>query len=53
MMTISNIILNNGYTIPQVGYGLFLVPEYEAQRCVENALEIGYRHIDSASIYPQ
>lgn len=50
-MTTPQLTLNDATTIPQIGYGLFLVPENEAQRCVENALESGYRHLDTASIY--
>lgn len=49
--TIPNIELNNGVTIPQVGYGVFQVPEAETQRAVEQALEAGYRHIDTAAAY--
>lgn len=49
--SIPNIELNNGVTIPQVGFGVFQVPEEETQRAVEQALEIGYRHIDTAAAY--
>jgi 2,5-diketo-D-gluconate reductase A len=37
--------------IPRVGLGVFQVPAYEAQRVVEDALELGYRHIDTAAAY--
>ena len=43
--------LNDGYEIPQLGFGVFLVEEDEAQRVVMDALETGYRHIDTAKIY--
>ena len=43
--------LNNGVTIPQVGFGVFQVPAEETQRIVEEALEAGYRHIDTAAAY--
>ncbi|QDO90202.1 aldo/keto reductase [Ornithinimicrobium ciconiae] len=46
-----NVELNNGVTIPQVGFGVFQVPEGETQRTVEQALEAGYRHIDTAAAY--
>jgi diketogulonate reductase-like aldo/keto reductase len=43
--------LNNGVEIPQVGYGVFQVPENGTQQAVELALESGYRHIDTAAAY--
>lgn len=50
-MTISTLELNDGNTIPQLGYGVFLVPADDAERAVTEALEVGYRHIDTAAIY--
>lgn len=50
-MTPRQIALNDGTQIPQIGFGVFLIPEEETQRAVELALEAGYRHIDTASIY--
>ena len=49
--TIPSIELNNGVTIPQVGFGVFQVPEDQTQQAVEQALEAGYRHIDTAAAY--
>ena len=43
--------LNNGLIIPQLGYGVWKVPNEEAQTAVEQALETGYRLIDTAKIY--
>jgi diketogulonate reductase-like aldo/keto reductase len=43
--------LNNGVKIPQLGFGVFQVPPEETQRIVEDALEAGYRHIDTAAAY--
>ncbi|QCP00514.1 aldo/keto reductase [Arthrobacter sp. 24S4-2] len=43
--------LNNGVQIPQLGFGVFQVPPEETQRIVEDALEAGYRHIDTAAAY--
>ena len=43
--------LNDGTSIPQIGFGVFLVPENQTQEAVEAALEVGYRHIDTAAIY--
>ena len=50
-MTIPTLELNDGNSIPQLGYGVFLVPADEAERAVTEALEAGYRHIDTAAIY--
>ncbi|MGM7679677.1 aldo/keto reductase [Microbacterium sp. A94] len=50
-MTIPTITLNDGFTIPQLGYGVFLVPQEETEKAVSEALEVGYRHIDTAAIY--
>ena len=48
---VPNVRLNNGVTIPQLGFGVFQVPPDETQRIVEDALEVGYRHIDTAAAY--
>jgi 2,5-diketo-D-gluconate reductase A len=45
------VTLNSGHTIPQLGFGVFLVPPDEAEKAVSEALEVGYRHIDTAAIY--
>jgi len=50
-MTIPTLQLNDGNSIPQLGFGVFLVPADEAERAVSEALEAGYRHIDTAAIY--
>lgn len=51
MTAVPNLELNNGVTIPQLGFGVFQVPPAETQRAVEAALEAGYRHIDTAAAY--
>jgi diketogulonate reductase-like aldo/keto reductase len=43
--------LHDGVAIPQLGFGVFLVPPEETQRAVEAALETGYRHVDTAAAY--
>lgn len=43
--------LNDGVQIPQLGLGVFEVPEDDTQRIVEDALAAGYRHIDTAAGY--
>jgi 2,5-diketo-D-gluconate reductase A len=43
--------LNNGVEIPQLGFGVFLVKPEECVEAVSTALEVGYRHIDTAQGY--
>ena len=50
-MTIPRIELNDGTSIPQLGLGVFRVPLPETARVVADALEAGYRHIDTAQMY--
>lgn len=45
------ITLNNGVQIPQLGFGVWQVPDDEAERAVTVALEAGYRSIDTAKLY--
>lgn len=51
MTGIPRIPLNDGTTIPQLGFGVCLIDPAETERIVSVALEAGYRHIDTASIY--
>ena len=51
MSSVPTIALNNGVDIPQLGFGVFLVPPGETEASVTTALETGYRHIDTARIY--
>ncbi|WP_069162194.1 aldo/keto reductase [Nocardia altamirensis] len=48
---IPSIVLNDGNVIPQLGFGVFLVPDDEVFPVVTAALEAGYRSIDTAAIY--
>lgn len=43
--------LNNGVKIPTIGFGVYQIPAKETKKCVLNALEVGYRHIDTARNY--
>lgn len=43
--------LSNGIKMPLMGYGVFQVPPQEAERCVSDALSVGYRLIDTAQAY--
>jgi 2,5-diketo-D-gluconate reductase A len=49
--TIPTIALNDGTTMPQLGYGVFQVPNDQTTAAVATALETGYRSIDTAAIY--
>jgi 2,5-diketo-D-gluconate reductase A len=51
MTQIPNLTLNDGHTIPQLGFGVFQVPPEDTARITEQALEAGYRHIDTAEMY--
>ncbi|RTL67466.1 MAG: aldo/keto reductase [Pseudonocardiaceae bacterium] len=51
MTQVPNIALNDGVEIPQLGFGVFLVPPGETKASVAEALRVGYRHIDTARIY--
>ena len=50
-MDIEYTTLKNGVRMPLLGYGVFLVPPQEAERCVADALSVGYRLIDTAQAY--
>src|SRR3954463_7453326 len=51
MTSVPTITLNDGHSIPQLGFGVFKVDPTETERIVSDALEVGYRHIDTAMIY--
>ena len=50
-MNVPHIALNDGNSIPQLGFGVFKVDPAETERTVSEALEVGYRHIDTAAVY--
>jgi 2,5-diketo-D-gluconate reductase A len=50
-MTVPAISLNDQTTIPQLGFGVFQVPPPKTAEAVAAALEVGYRHIDTAEMY--
>ncbi len=43
--------LNDGYRIPQLGFGVFQIPPAQTAEAVAEALRVGYRHIDTAEMY--
>ena len=51
MTDVPDVSLNDGRTIPQLGFGVFQIDPSETAQAVRNALEIGYRHIDTAEMY--
>ena len=50
-MAVPSIELNDGKMIPQLGFGVFQIPPADTERAVSVALEVGYRHIDTAEMY--
>ncbi|PPF81174.1 oxidoreductase [Subtercola sp. Z020] len=50
-MTVPNITLNNGVTIPQLGFGTYQIDPADTKEATLAALEVGYRHIDTAEMY--
>ncbi|HEX3287698.1 MAG TPA: aldo/keto reductase [Mycobacterium sp.] len=51
MSHVPTIELNDGATIPQLGFGVFQIDPDETAEAVKTALEIGYRHVDTAEMY--
>ena len=51
MNSVPSITLNDGNTIPQLGFGVFQIEPNQTAAAVRSALEIGYRHIDTAEMY--
>jgi 2,5-diketo-D-gluconate reductase A len=51
MATVPTITLNNGVEIPQLGFGVFQIKPEDTRQATLAALEVGYRHIDTAEMY--
>ena len=51
MSAVPEITLNDGNTIPQLGFGVFQIEPEDTAEAVSKALEVGYRHIDTAQMY--
>ena len=49
MTTVPNVTLNDGLEMPTLGFGVYQVPPEDTERTVADALEVGYRHIDTGS----
>ena len=47
----NNLTLNNGVQMPMVGFGTWDVRGEKGKRCIQDALELGYRLIDTAQMY--
>ncbi|MER5736820.1 MULTISPECIES: aldo/keto reductase [unclassified Streptomyces] len=50
-LSIPTVTLDNGVDIPQLGFGVFQVPDEETTAAVSSALEAGYRSVDTAAVY--
>src|SRR5215213_1625516 len=50
-MSVPNIELNDGHSIPQLGFGVFQIDPAQTAEAVREALKVGYRHIDTAEMY--
>jgi 2,5-diketo-D-gluconate reductase A len=51
MTAVPEVMLSNGTMIPQLGFGVFLIPPADTAQAVTAALQAGYRHIDTAEMY--
>ncbi len=51
MSNVPTVTLNDGSSIPQLGFGVYEIPPAETATAVRHALEIGYRHVDTAQMY--
>ncbi len=51
MAAVPTITLNNGITIPQLGFGVYQIDPADTRKATLDALEVGYRHIDTAEMY--
>ncbi len=51
VLTVPSVRLNNGVEIPQLGFGVFQIKPEDTVEAVTTALEVGYRHIDTAEMY--
>lgn len=45
------VLLNNGVEMPRIGYGVYQIPSSMTERCVRDALSVGYRSVDTAQCY--
>ena len=51
MTEVPTIALNNGVVIPQLGFGVYQITPDDTRQATLDALEVGYRHIDTAEMY--
>jgi len=51
MSAVPTVKLNNGVDIPQLGFGVFQIKPQDTRAATLEALQVGYRHIDTAEMY--
>ena len=51
MTPVPDVVLNDGHRIPQLGFGVFQIKPADTAEAVRHALDVGYRHIDTAEMY--
>ena len=51
MDTSGIVVMGDGHAIPQIGFGTYKIPDADAPALVATAIEVGYRHIDTAQMY--
>src|SRR3954465_2266297 len=51
MPTVRSVTLNNGVEMPILGFGVYQIPPEETEEAVATALDVGYRHLDTAASY--
>lgn len=48
---VQNVTLNNGVKMPIIGFGVFRIPASDTEKVASDALQVGYRHLDTAASY--
>ena len=51
MIFAPNLTLNDGHSIPQLGLGVYKATDAEAAAAASTAFDLGYRHVDTATLY--
>ncbi|MGC5627478.1 aldo/keto reductase [Georgenia sp. Z1344] len=51
MISSGIVVMGDGHAIPQIGFGTYKIPDADAAPLVATAIEVGYRHVDTAQMY--